>query len=528
MPKLDHTAVFVLVKSLTKAEKRYFKLRYVTGKKGEDPLFVQLFESLSGKENYDEEGLLKEGFKKSQLSNLKRELYIHILEVLQPLEVKKDIRVAIRRQIDFAQVLYNKGLYHQSLKILDRVKQKALKNHEVELTMQIIEFEKIIEARHITRSIENRADQLQMESAQAVSRLNRLSHLSSLALTMYGEYIKRGHVRSEEEAQEMKLFFSAQAGEYNLSDTRGRQSETLILSELSFYERVNLYQAHAWYAYILQDFPSYYRYAQKWVNLFDYFPEAKEVDTALYLKAMNNLLTAHFYTGNGKGFYRALTQLDTFWEKQEKNANQNTKTLAFVYRYTAKFNGHFMEGTFDRGRELVEECLEGLRVYDQQIDEYRRLVFYYKIASIYFGSDDNVATIRYLNKIVNLKIGNLKADIQCFARILLLIAHYESNHFDVLFYLLPSVTHFLERNKEMSKIFIAILEFLKSFNHFGLRRLPEGFIVLKERLIEVAEDPYERRFFLYLDVISWLESKIEGRPVQQIIQEKYTAGSPRI
>jgi len=32
--------------------------------------------------------------------------------------------------------------------------------------------------------------------------------------------------------------------------------------------------------------------------------------------------------------------------------------------------------------------------------------------------------------------------------------------------------------------------------------------------------PYEKRAFLYLDIISWLESKIENKPVASIIQEK--------
>ncbi len=58
------------------------------------------------------------------------------------------------------------------------------------------------------------------------------------------------------------------------------------------------------------------------------------------------------------------------------------------------------------------------------MDQHRVLVFYYKIACLYFGSGDNNNAIVYLNKIIQLRIGNLRADIQCFARILHLIAHY--------------------------------------------------------------------------------------------------------
>ena len=47
------------------------------------------------------------------------------------------------------------------------------------------------------------------------------------------------------------------------------------------------------------------------------------------------------------------------------------------------------------------------------------------------------------------------------------------------------------------------------------------FIALKERLLNVQSQQFERRSGLYLDIISWLESKIQNRPVQDIIHEKY-------
>ena len=44
---------------------------------------------------------------------------------------------------------------------------------------------------------------------------------------------------------------------------------------------------------------------------------------------------------------------------------------------------------------------------------------------------------------------------------------------------------------------------------------------LHQRLKILEKKPFENRAFLYLDVISWLESKIENRPMLVIIQEKY-------
>ena len=46
-----------------------------------------------------------------------------------------------------------------------------------------------------------------------------------------------------------------------------------------FYERLYLYQSYCWYAFIRQDFLQYYRYAQKWVDLFDAQPLMIRVET---------------------------------------------------------------------------------------------------------------------------------------------------------------------------------------------------------------------------------------------------------
>jgi hypothetical protein len=59
------------------------------------------------------------------------------------------------------------------------------------------------------------------------------------------------------------------------------------------------------------------------------------------------------------------------------------------------------------------------------------LVFYYKIASLYFGSGDNEKAIDYLNKIINEK-ADLRTDLQCYSRLLHLIAHYELGNFELL------------------------------------------------------------------------------------------------
>jgi len=49
----------------------------------------------------------------------------------------------------------------------------------------------------------------------------------------------------------------------------------------------------------------------------------------------------------------------------------------------------------------------------------------------------------------------------------------------------------------------------------------EAFIRLRGKLIVIAATLYENRPFLYLDIVSWLESKISGVPVRELRQRKF-------
>ena len=43
---------------------------------------------------------------------------------------------------------------------------------------------------------------------------------------------------------------------------------------------------------------------------------------------------------------------------------------------------------------------------------------------------------------------------------------------------------------------------------------------LYKELQQYENDPYERRSFLYLDILSWLESKIKNVPIAKVIRDK--------
>jgi hypothetical protein len=249
----------------------------------------------------------------------------------------------------------------------------------------------------------------------------------------------------------------------------------------------------------------------------------KSTETGQYIKGMHNLLSAHFSLNNYDKFDKALKHFEKFEVSHHATMNINTRIQTFVYLYTEKINKHFLEGTFTKGLELVPFIQKKLDEYSLNLDRHRVLIFYYKIACLYFGSGDNDNAINYLTKIINWKV-DLRTDLQCYARLLHLIAHYELGNYALLEYLIKSVYRFMAKMKNLSVVEEEIFKFLrKSFSLAPTKVIP-AFKLLKEKLQRYEGNPIETRSFMYLDVIAWLESKIHNIPVQQVRRERLLAG----
>ena len=509
MPNQQNDALFALIQSLTKTEKRYFSLYIAQQHSDSMSKYMKLFSVMDRMSRYDEKLILKKepSIKPSQLSNLKAHLYKELLTALRLCHSSKHGDIQIREQIDFAKILYNRGLVTQALKILEKAKQSAVTNGHFILTLEILQFEKNIEARHITRSIKGRAEQLEKETQSIVTQVDEVARLSSIALRMYGLYLEKGHAQNEKESRELEKFFK-------------EKLNGISYDQVGFFGKAYLHQAYCWYYYIQLDFASYFGHAQKWVNLFIRHPKVKEEDPLLYVKALHNLVNALFIIGKEDRLKKEIERLDEVY--REAGQNQNLEIQTFIYLYTARINYHFLTGTFSKGLKLIPEIENGLKEYSRYIDTHRIMIFHFKTACLYFGAGDNENCILYLNKIINLKVGHLRSDLQCYARFLHLIAHYELGNTEILEHLIKSVYRFLSKMDNLDDVQVQILRFLRRSLTSRPKDTIQSFIELKEKLERISKNKYAKRSYQYLDIISWLESKIRRKPVEYIVQKRFS------
>ena len=119
------------------------------------------------------------------------------------------------------------------------------------------------------------------------------------------------------------------------------------------------------------------------------------------------------------------------------------------------------------GLAMIPTMEEKLKEIEMYMDSHRVLVFYYKIACLYFGAGEPAKAIDYLNNIINWKL-NLRDDLQCYARLLHLIAHFELGNMEVVNYLSKSVYRFMGKMDNLSTVEEVLFNFLKqSIQKYG-------------------------------------------------------------
>ena len=316
MPSQQTEHLIQLIKSLSKGEKRSFRLFVNRDNPSGEKLFMQVFDVMVAQEEYNESALLKKipQLKKSQLSNIKAHLYKQILTSLRNQYRNTDHDVAIREQLDYARVLYSKGLYKQSLTLLDKAKKGALNKQSYPLALNIINFERHIEAQHITGSMSGKATEIKDLSEEIIRKVTVQNDLSNFSLSLYGFYLRYGYVKDKKDFRFVKEYFDSHHPKVNTQ-------------QLDFYEKLMLFQSYVWYYNMTQDFPNYYRYSKSWVQLFEDNEEKKYTDTAIYLKGIHNELNALFMLERHDKFLPLLEQLQELRSNDKLIRNHNLESL---------------------------------------------------------------------------------------------------------------------------------------------------------------------------------------------------------
>ncbi len=493
MPISKSDDLFTLIDSLTRGEKRHFRSFAQRESEGGTLKYLQLFEVLEKQIQLDEAELVKQ-FDKKKLPNLKRHLYTQIMSSLRLQKRKENVAIQLREFLDFANILYGKGLYLQSLKIIDKAKALAIKINDELILLQLLEFGKIIETRHITRTGTDRVTYLTDITDELITNINSRLTLSNLRIRLHGGYIKYGHVRSLKEAEEVKKLYK---------DELDKVKE----HELGLIERAFYYQSRVWYHFILLEMEQCNECAILWLDLFKIEGRYLHRDTNLMMRAYHYILTTLYHLGREEAYVNYLQEIEKFRKDNYGKFNKNSQIISFIYVHNGRLNQYILTKKYVEGLEVIPKTLARIKRYGKNLDSHRILVLHYKVAILYIMAGKAGKAIKFLNNILNNKMGHLREDIQGYARLAFLMAHFDIENYGVIESELKPI------KKYFSKISLGIempeltLQFFKKIINIPHSEQKAAFKLFSEELNILFNNKYERRGILYLNIMEWVNMK---------------------
>jgi len=501
--------LFELIKSLTKSEKRYFKI--ITTKKdsaSQKNNYLKLFDEIEKQKIYDEKKIVAKFSDSSFVKHLPSEknyLYTLILKSLNLYHFTSSKGASMDELLHFTEILYSKGLYNQSRKVAGKARDVALKEG---LYYQMVGLSKLRLALAVQLAVSS--EQLKAEEEDIFFNLK--SAVSNIA--------------NESKYMELKgqfLFLIRREGELVRKPSEMQKFDLIINNPLMndekkalTYESKNIfYFIRSVYHHVIGDFQKAYFFNKKALEFIESHPE-KITQQSDYTAKINNICETCLRIKKYDEFRMYLDKL-----QDTPAASTLDKSRKFYRYYELLLRMYVQTGEFNKGISLAPEIQEGMKLYEKHIHKSRVISLHYHFAYAYFGSGDHKNALVWINKILNDKTTDLRKDLLCFARILNFFIHFEL-HNNLLFeHILKSTRHFLYTKEKIYKLESIVLDLLRKLPK--LTNESKTFDLLndfKEELSHLQKDPFERLAFEYFDLLSWVESKLEGKKFSEVARSK--------
>ncbi len=504
----DH--LFHLIKSLTKPEKRYFKV-YVS-RHGSGSNYMQLFQAIEKQEQYDEEALKKKfcdtPFVK-RFAITKNRLYTTIIRSLDAFHANSSIDAELQRLLHAVEIFYKKSLYEQSYKMLKGAKRLAYKHEKHTTLIEILNWEKMLVEKDNYEGVSvTDIDEILKEDQRIAKLIEVYNEYWNVKSHLFNILFRKGKARSEEEMNHFK----------QIIDNTLLHRKDIELCTQSRYLYFHIYSA---YYFGTGDDKNCYEFLKKNIQLIEskYLQFQEEPNT--YVSVLTNAIYVGMQLKKYDEAFKYLKTLRKVPEKLVINSNENLDIRIFNSAYSIELAWYALTGEFEKGLAIINEVETGLEKYQHKMSSVRKASFYFSIAILYFGAGMYTKALKWINELLNNIDIDKSEDIHCFAQLMNLIIHLELGNNDLIPYTLKSTSRYLETRNRVYKFETIMLHFIsEALKAKEPEDLEKVYASLAQSLEPLKDDPFESSALEQFDFICWAESKVKKIPFRELVAEK--------
>lgn len=490
-----------LIHSLTANERRYFRLHSLPGGGDGDSNYMRLFDILLTQTTYDEAAILTafEGQALTRhLSSEKNYLYRLILRSLRAMSDGGSIRLQVQAELHNAIMLFQRGLYQQCRKLLAKARKLA---HSIEYhhaLVEILTWERRLWKILADKGRHELAEELIEEQKRALNHLEEIRAYYDLYDRMFLE------------AQQQ---FKHRGGSADPAWQALVQDPLLQSPEMAhgFEARHFYWLSQAWRHQLEGNSEALFESLTANVAIWEAHPKICEEESARYVQTLSNYLHAATVVERYEEFPRVFQKIRSARTKHRHDDLQVLQSLHY-YELLYALNIADWEAA-GRLRPVIEAFLNSA---DTRIGKGRRLAFQYNLCILAFILEDFRGALRWVNAILDSSGAEVREDIQHFARVLLIIVHYELGNMDLLDYLHRSTYRYLFDRAELHPyerlLLTAMAQLSQQHDRVHQKHILEQ---LQAGITSMMTGPSNRPGMQELRC--WVEARLSERPLRAVM-----------
>jgi hypothetical protein len=433
-----------------------------------------------------------------RLPGIRNYLYQSLLKSLESYNYQSNVAATLRSLTMQIEILWTKGLYDLSEKLLVRGIELATR---YESFSSLIELERMhLRQAHIHISSKKGMDIIRYAFNNwlaAADKYKNITDYARLESELSALMDRDGYFGNKGDMEKYDEFFS----------------QPLLCSEnaaLSQHARLNYYYFHSFYALIRNDFALFNARTETCIRIMREMPRPlAKYDQFFYGILLNNYVLSFIYL---KRFVQAHK-----WIGEMKKMNPMS-TLEKNYLITTIFNQELTvlnkTGNFDKAVRLIAKDEGSSLSILTDIDKGFRANLLLSFAYAYFGTGNYKEAGQNLNQIIEegTRTYTYRKDIYFIARLMKIIILYETEDTEGMINFSRATSKFFKEQKflfRFDKILIPFFE-KKIWKYSKEDERVRAFRLLKSGAEAILEDPFERKNLFYFDFLIWIKSKTEG------------------
>lgn len=496
-------SLLILVHSLTKAEKRFFRL-YANLQSGEK-IYLYLFDLID--KNSSEEDIYVCFCKEQKNASFEiavKHLYRVILDCLIRLREKQDIQTEIFNTVSKASILFDRELFDDALVELGKARKQATiyENDALLLLIQrteikylgILNFEGVSERQLVNK-------QMKIQEAMKYSRSINL-HLQLYDILKH-RLTHKGYARSDKQKEDLNDLVLGELHLIANNSYHGFEAEKLhLLFQATYYLNCGNYK-------------SAIRYYQELINLFEANKHLILNPPIYYLSAILGILDSLHIAGlyNEMPFFLSKLKLI---EQSDYSTEFRLSVRSYFYSHT--LSGLLNTGQFAEARQLNVDYEECLFKKISLLGLEAQLKLHLSNVTLFFSSGDLNNARKQMKNILG--SGKLFYALPSYkiARLINLLLQAELGNFDFFENEINSIKRNIRFDKQVYSTEKLLFKFVQAYPLPSYEKARNKLWLQYQKEIEhIRHDKYECQLMKTFDFLSWIESKLTHRPFAEIL-----------